>query len=103
MTSLAARRVDPSGHCEYLTPVFNGHASGDQSAAGQIRLDDDCAESHPGDNPVANREALFVGFAVERELGNEGALGGNALEKFDVFGGEYQVDPGAQDGDGAAF
>src|SRR5689334_6361585 len=64
MATLAARRIDAARDGKNLAAVFVGEISGDQGAAAQVGFDDDGAEGHPRDDPVADRKGLLVSGAV---------------------------------------
>ena len=74
VAAAALRRVDPPRHGEHLPVVVGGHVGCDERPAFLVRLDNDRAERHPGDDAVADREALLVALAIERKLGDDGAV-----------------------------
>ena len=85
VAALAARRINPPRHRENLPAVFRREIRRDERAAGKVRLDDNRAERHAGDDAVADRETLLVRRTVERELRDDRAVGGDALEQFRVL------------------
>src|SRR5215472_10638706 len=103
MAAFAAGRIDASGNGKYLPAIFRREICSDQRAAGEVGLDDDCAQGHSGDDAIADGKGLLVRFAVEWILGDDGAVGGNALEKFVVLRRKHYVDARAENADRATL
>ncbi len=85
VTALAARRINPPRHGKNLPAVFRRKIRRDERAAGQIRLDDDRAERHAGDDAVADGKGLLVRRAVEGKLRDDRAVCRDALEQLRVL------------------
>src|SRR5262245_42191052 len=103
VATLAAWRVDAARHRENLAAIFGGKVRRNHRAAGQVSLHHHGAQCHSGHDAVADGERLFVGGAIEWELGDDGALGSDAFEQLRVLRRKHDVDARAEDGDGASF
>src|SRR3712207_1036112 len=69
---------DGAGDGEDVAALVGGEVDGDQGAGAGGGLDDEDGEGKAGDDPVAGRKILGVGFAAGRVVGEEGALLGDA-------------------------
>jgi hypothetical protein len=92
VAAFAAGRVDAPGHGEDLPAILIGEVGGDERAAGEVGLDHHGAQRHAGHQAVADGERLPVGRAVEGELGDDRAVGGDLLEELRILGRRDEVD-----------
>ena len=87
MATAAAGRIDPARDGKNLPVELGGHAGRDESAAHEIRLYHDGAQSHAGNDSIADGESLAVARAVHGELRDEGPVFGNFFKKLRVARG----------------
>ena len=102
MRSFAAAREDRSWNGKHFATLFRRSSGGDQRSAATRRLDDDCAASEAGDDPVARWKIRGKRRSTRRELRDDQPFAFDAPKEFAVRLRIDDVDAGAEDGDRCA-